>query len=225
MNRTTAAAHSIRKLVYVIGFFVFWIGVYKFLNEYNADPARAVYLTRPADVWPWVIQPWTSFIYVFLGVAFPILPICIYWKQAELNQLLTAYMVSSLVAFSIYAFWPLAITRPEFSGRSVGTWLMRTVIAVDNEANCFPSFHTSYAILGALFLAKASRSRMVLFFLPVAALAVCVTTITTGQHYLIDVLGGGANAFISYFASHVIARNWSSHASSTTLGEETQRFV
>src|SRR5262249_1208659 len=58
---------NLPKVILVLSFFLMWAIVYKHFNEYNAAPERAIHWTRPVDVWPGVIQPWTALIYTGLG--------------------------------------------------------------------------------------------------------------------------------------------------------------
>jgi len=59
----------------------------------------------------------------------------------------------------------------------------------------FPSFHVVLAILPAIALWPMRRIRYVATTL---AAAVCISTVTTGWHYVIDVFGGAAVVFISH---------------------------
>ena len=76
---------------------------------------------------------------------------------------------------------------------------------------CFPSFHVSLAILATLALWPFRKARPVL---AVLCTAICISTVTTGWHYVIDVFGGLAVAA----AAQVIAVR--STASSHAEGSE-----
>lgn len=106
--------------------------------------------------------------------------------------------VGTVIGFCIFAIWPLNIRRPEFAGDRFGEAIMRRVFAVDDSANCFPSFHTFFAILGAMVVAWRSNSLAAAGLAALLACGVVVSTITTGQHYLIDVVGGTVTAAFSY---------------------------
>ena len=91
------------------------------------------------------------------------------------------------------------MVRPEFAGVTMGERLMRWVFSVDKPANCFPSLHVIFAVLGALLIDRAGVGRGVRWFWWAFAVAVSVTTVTSGQHYFIDVPGGVAVALAGYF--------------------------
>ena len=60
-------------------YFVVWAAAYRFTNAYASDPTRTMHLVRPCDVAPGIIQPWTAIIYVFGGLALPLLPFFYNW--------------------------------------------------------------------------------------------------------------------------------------------------
>ena len=110
------------------------------------------------------------------------------------------------MAFVCYCVWPLGIVRPSFEGPGLGRWLMRQVVAVDQEANCFPSSHAYYAVLGAILVWHGGAGRLVRGATCLLAAAVCASTVTTGQHYCVDVAGGAAVAAASYAAVRFLLR-------------------
>jgi hypothetical protein len=193
-----APGTALAKVAAVAAFFALWTVCYKLTNEWGAVPGRAIHLTRPCDVWPGIIQPWTAVIYLFGGFLMPFLPFAYNRTWDRLGFVLTTYGMASSISFVAYALVPLSITRPPFPPTGVGNRLMRCGLSVDNEVNCLPSFHVVFAVLGALLVAHGGASRGMRFATWALAVAVCLTTITTGQHYLVDVPGGVATAVASY---------------------------
>lgn len=189
------------KLTAIFLFFFLWFQTYKFFNDWGSRPGRAIRLARPCDVWPGLIQPWTAVIYLFGGGLIPFLPFVYNWGWEKLRVVLRAYVISSLISFTAYGLVPMSITRPPYEGSGLGERLMRWVLTVDNEANCCPSSHTTFAILAAILVAHGGAPRGVRAATWVLAVAICLTTITTGQHYFIDVPGGVVTAVVSYYAA------------------------
>jgi len=193
------ALHTLAKLAAIALFFLLWWKLYTLLNGYNSQPARAVYLSpRPVDVFPWLLQTWTAVIYVVVGVGIVFLPFFYHWTWHRLSCVLATYGVASALAFVAYLVWPLTMRRPDYAGPGLGAWLMRNVIALDDPSNCFPSLHVGFAFLAAMFVTGGSQSAWVPFVVWSSALLVTITTITTAQHYLIDVLGGAVLALVAY---------------------------
>ncbi len=189
----------------VIGvYFVLWSAGYSFTNAWGSEPNRAIHMVRPCDLWPEIIQPWTAVVYVFGGFLLPILPFYFNWEWPKLRFVLLCYIICSVMAFSCYLVWPLSIVRPSFEGPGLGRWLMRQVLAVDNEANCFPSSHVYYAVLGAILVLHGGAGRLVRWATCLLAVAVSATTVTTGQHYFLDIAGGAAAAVVSYLITRTL---------------------
>src|SRR5665213_1010921 len=192
------------RVMVIAAYSVLWYAGYFFTNAWGSEPSRAIHMVRPCDLWPEIIQPWTAIIYVFGGFFLPLLPCYYNWAWPKLRFVLVCYTICSVLAFSCYLVWPLSIDRPSFEGPGFGRWLMRQVLTVDNEANCFPSSHVYYAVLGAILVRHGGAGRLVRRATYVLAAAVCATTVTTGQHYFLDVAGGAAVAVLSYLITRAL---------------------
>jgi membrane-associated phospholipid phosphatase len=200
---------EVTKLAVIAAFFSAWTGLYLWTNLCGTCPGRAIHFDRPCDLWPGIIQPWTAVIYVFGGVLITLLPFLYHWQWEGIRFVLTAYAVSSAIAFFSYIVMPVNTMRPSFSTEGVGDWLMRWIHSVDNEANCCPSSHAIFAVLGALLVSRSRAPALVRGATWALAGAVCVTTITTGQHYFMDVLLGVVTAVVGYFLA---SRIWKGRA-------------
>jgi membrane-associated phospholipid phosphatase len=202
----TRASEIVPRALVAGAYFLLWSAGYYFTNDWGSDPSRSIHLIRPCDLWPDIIQPWTAILYVFGGFLLPLLPFYFNWRWSKLRFVLVCYTLCSVLAFSCYLVWPLSIVRPSFEGPGLGRWLMRQVLRVDNEANCFPSSHVYYAVLGALLVRHGGAGRPARWATYVLAAAVCATTVTTGQHYFLDVAGGAAVAVLSYLITRLLLR-------------------
>jgi membrane-associated phospholipid phosphatase len=189
---------SLLKATVVAGFFGLWLCVYDMVNAFATDPVRTIHLTNPASVFPWIIQPWTAVIYILGGVIFPLVPFVYYPSWRGIAFVMACVTAASLLAFAIYWAWPVSMDRPEFAGGTLGERLMLWVYSVDKPANCFPSLHVIFAVLGAHLIARAGVGCAGRWFWCAFAVAVSVTTVTSGQHYFIDVPGGVAVALAGY---------------------------
>ena len=89
-------------------------------------------------------------IYILGGVIFPLVPFLYYPSWRGIVFVMACVTASSLIAFAIYWAWPVSMVRPEFAGGTLGERLMLWVFSVDKPANCFPSLHVIFAVLGAL---------------------------------------------------------------------------
>jgi membrane-associated phospholipid phosphatase len=185
---------SLLKVAAIAGFFALWSWTYDVVNAFASDPVRAIQLTNPASVFPWIVQPWTAVIYILGGVIFPLAPFVCYPSWRGIALVMARFTASSLMAFAVYLAWPVSMVRPEFAGNALGERLMLWVFSIDRPANCFPSLHVIFAVLGALLIDRAGIGRPARWFWWTFAVAVSASTVTTGQHYFIDVPGGIAVA-------------------------------
>lgn len=188
-------------VVAIVAFFALWTLAYDQINRWVSP--HATYYERPIDAYDWVLQPWTALIYVFGGYLIPWFPFLFNWNWRFVRFSLVAYGLVSVASFVVYLAWPIAIQRPPYDGGTIGDDLMRVVVSLDNPANCFPSGHTYFAILAALLVGAGAAPRWFKVATWVLGVAVAITTVTTGQHYVMDVPGGVAFAVAGYFAARV----------------------
>jgi membrane-associated phospholipid phosphatase len=186
------------RVAVVVLFFAVWWTVYQHVNAFSADPVRTIRLRPPKDYFPDIIQPWTALIYFFGGLLLPVLPFLYHRTWPRLGFVLTCYAISSALAFLTYSLWPLSIDRPAFDEPGTGNALMHWLVSVDQAGNCCPSSHVLFAVLGALLVSTGGAGLKVTIPVWVLAVCVCATTITTGQHYLLDIPGGVVAALAGY---------------------------
>ena len=121
-----------------VGFAVLWWWSYATINSHNSKPARAIYWSpKPADLFPSLIQPTSALIYTFGASVLLVWPIILCGDWSRLRVLLLSVLVGTMVGFTCFLLWPLAIARPAFGGKKLGESIMRLVFHVDNPANCF----------------------------------------------------------------------------------------
>ena len=75
-------------------------------------------------------------------------------------------------------------------------WIAQLSQAIESDKfAAFPSLHGAYAILFSYFMIK-SRFKLIVVVLPIT-IGILFSTIYLGQHYLIDLVGGGIYAAVS----------------------------
>lgn len=132
--------------------------------------------------------PWTFLIYLseYLLIVITIISI------KELNKFKSFAQLSFGVLFfigPIFILWPTTYPRPPYPANETAmvAFAMNLVAKVDMPTNCLPSLHvatTSVAVYSLRHLRK---------WLPLFAcwgLAIFGSTLTTKQHYVVDVLAG-----------------------------------
>src|SRR6185436_14225959 len=103
-------------------------------------------------------------------------------------QLLQPSLIDRAIPFLPWtiALYLTTIARPAVDSAAFdGLWLF------DVPENCFPSLHVSLAIIAAAYWPRAR-------WIGIAwAIAIAVSTMTTKQHYFVDVAGGIAMGFLT----------------------------
>jgi len=187
------------KAIVLTSLAVAWCIGYAQINAFNSDANRALFLTmRPVDYWEGIIQPSSAIVYVIGAAVLLVWPIFLTWSSSEIWQFTRMVVMGTIVGFSIFILWPLNIRRPEFIGDRFGESIMQAVFTVDEPANCFPSFHSFFAVLGALVVQQQVSSKLYVGLAWLIAVGVLVSAVMTGQHYCIDVLGGSILALVCF---------------------------
>lgn len=148
-------------------------------------------LTLPADsAIPFL--PWTITVYfgcfvfwLFLYGLVSRLP------RRKADRFFCANLLVKAVCLLFFLLLPTSCARPELGGGTLWIAAMRILYAIDAPDNLFPSLHCVIAwlcwvgIRGNRSVPLPWRSTALLM-----AVAVCLSTLTTRQHVLLDVAGG-----------------------------------
>ena len=102
--------------------------------------------------------------------------------------------LASLVSFLIFALYPTVIPRLVPTGAGMTAEAFALLYRLDPASNCLPSLHVSLAWLAAAGVLSEGRRSGALFCL--WAGFITWSTMTTKQHYLVDVVAGLALAAI-----------------------------
>ncbi len=130
---------------------------------------------------------WTVWVYSSEYVMLPLAFLLI--RKNNIARGLTLALGIAIFLSSLVFFWfPTVMMRPKLQGSSLSEVAMRLLHWVDPPTNCFPSLHVSIMILLAIYLSKESKSWGI--FSWILAVLVSISTLTTKQHYFVDILGG-----------------------------------
>ena len=137
--------------------------------------------------------PWTVVIYFFLCFLFWFF---LYRRVAALprqtaDRFFCANLLGKAICFLFFVFFPTEMARPELDGSGLWVAFMRFVYCVDEPNNLFPSLHCFIAWLcWAGIRANKQVSPLWRVSALLMAVVVCVSTLTTRQHVMLDVAGG-----------------------------------
>lgn len=107
------------------------------------------------------------------------------------NRFFCANHLGKVICLVIFLLFPTAIERPEVNGTTAWDTLMRFLYWIDDPDNLFPSLHCLIAWLCWVGV-RGNREISILWRISalILAILVCLSTLTTRQHVMLDVLGG-----------------------------------
>jgi|SRR5215831_3926602 len=162
----------------------------------HAHLARSTELLRTHldDVIPF--WPWTAWCYLPFYAAIFVMAIVGFRRRALFNRALAAVVlvltVGAMGHLFIGAEYPRPIIHPPYPGLSSA--FLAAVQHIDPPGNVFPSLHVAHTSMLSLLLV---RDRPVLGRVAVVmATLLALSTLTTKQHFVADVLAGYLLAFI-----------------------------
>lgn len=120
--------------------------------------------------------------------------------RKEAFRLISADFFAKTICLLCFLIFPTTNIRPEVGNEGLWNYLMNYVYESDAADNLFPSIHclTSWFCYIAVRKNKSIPKPYLMFSL-FYAISVCISTLTTKQHVLIDVIGGIGLAEGSYF--------------------------
>ena len=147
--------------------------------------------------------PWTVSIY--LG-CFLFWAVCYVWMAKEDTAIACRFYLADFLAKGVclifFLLLPTTNLRPPVPGTGLWDHLMRFVYQVDAPTNLFPSIHCLVSWLCFIGVRRLPGApRWSVWFTGLMASAICLSTLTTRQHVIVDVLGGILLAEASYWAA------------------------
>ncbi len=173
----------------------------------NRMAKDGVQLLLPIDrlipLWPPSIVP-----YLLANLLFVALPIwaAIYAKPNEFEAYTISLLFATAVSYVIYLVFPTFVTRPEISSRDIFSRAIVILYQADRAYNAAPSGHTFYTLLSFLYL-KRWKPKYELAWL-VFAVLVFISTLLTGQHYVLDLMSGLVLGALAYAVGRFAQEKW-----------------
>ena len=138
----------------------------------------------------WVpFLPWTFLIYTSDYFVFAI-AILVLSHREEFHSFARLMFGILLICGAFFYGYPTIYPRPAYPEHSV--WfvnsVMQFVASADTPRNCFPSMHVALTAGASWALRVKGRSTFLLFI--IWSLAVFASTLSTKQHYFLDIVGG-----------------------------------
>lgn len=147
--------------------------------------------------------PWTVSIYFGCYLFWCInYFLCAASKPTDRDRFFCADALSKGICFLLFLVIPTTNVRPEIAGETIWDSLMKLLYRMDAADNLFPSIHCLVSWLCWIGVRKRRDIPATYrYFSLAAAIAVCISTLTTRQHVIMDVAGGVLLAEVCYFAA------------------------
>lgn len=149
-------------------------------------------------------------------IAYGLVPLLIFaalmvptlWGRAErARRYVLAVTIALLITAALFAIWPAngpwtvyGFAPSKDQAKFISDLLLlksaqpARIDLISSAIVTFPSFHTVLAILSVVALWESGRARWFVFAI---GTAICISTLTTGWHFFIDVIGGICVAWIA----------------------------
>jgi membrane-associated phospholipid phosphatase len=141
--------------------------------------------------------------------------------MVNLNKYFYSYFALQSVSVLIFYLWPTTYPRDLFplpkDIDAVTYYIFNGMRMTDSPANCCPSLHVSSVYISVFIFLDDQKGKFPFFFLWGTAIA--ISTLTTKQHYLIDVVMGFFMAVITYWIFH----KYISYKSLSPAGAQAKR--
>jgi hypothetical protein len=151
----------------------------------------------------------------------------LWWKFPELYRpLRTGLVLTNVIAMAVFWLFPTAPPRlldpsayPDLVARSgaFGSWHSGTLGSAANQFAAMPSLHIAWAVWSALALWRILARRTWALVVWVYPMVTAVAVLSTGNHFLLDVIGGVVTLVLSMFISERWQNWWTSRQASWAL--------
>lgn len=188
----------------ICGFIAFSFAalIYMAANHFPVFPPQQLQMTWFDRIIPFV--PSTVWIYVSEYLYFAVV-FLLCRDMKNLNKYLYSFLALQVVSVAIFYLWPTTYPRDLFplipdAMDPLTYQIFSRLRVVDAPTNCCPSLHVSSVFLSAFIYLDEQENKFPIIFSWGTAIA--LSTLTTKQHYLIDVVSGLAMAVAFYVVFH-----------------------
>ena len=122
----------------------------------------------------------------------------------SMNETLYGMLIATGIAFVVFMVFPTTLPRDALVPSDWLAGIYAQLYGLDQPVNCFPSLHVALAHLTWTTYLRGRSPKA--FGIGLWALLITVSTITTKQHYVIDVVGGVALAGLSWTLARRLVR-------------------
>lgn len=174
-------------------------------NHFFLYPPQLLPMTRfdaAIPFWPWTVWVYNTEFFLFISA---------YLLSKDLvnaNKYLYSFLAAQLLSAAIFLLWPTTYPRDQFPLPADLDPVTRAFFSnlrdVDSPANCFPSMHVCGVFMSAFIFIDEQRKKLAPYVC--WATAIALSTLTTKQHYIADLVTGFLLAVILWFVFNRVMR-------------------
>ncbi len=180
---------------------VLYIG-YILTNKFQIFDPHTLPLTKLDQAIPFL--PWTTAPYLILVLGMYLFAFID--KEDDFISALVALTIAVCINYLIYLVYPTIYPRPTIpQSTEIGANLYYWLISIDTPANCFPSGHITTPAVGCWYLARHRKNLRPLLITTFTILS--LTTLTTKQHYIVDIPAGLFTAGIGILIANALVKS------------------
>jgi len=186
------------KWIVIILCLIFFGLFYALTGQLSHEIETTLYMSNFERAIP--LLPWTIWIYS------AIYPVYLFWcfynyqDMSELNKTLYSFFILTIASGCFFVLYPLTSPRelyPLSETSSLNARFLLFIRSTDTPGNCLPSLHVGFCYLFALGFYRTHKHKFVTSM--IVANLISISTLTTKQHYLVDVIGGALLASLIYY--------------------------
>ncbi len=200
MHRPSWKSKLTLLFLYAIAYGVFYIWP-NFRPPFPPTQLPLLDIDRSMPLIPWTFVVYLSD-YLLFTAAFFILE-----EREEWYAFVRMAFATLIVCGIFFIFFPTTYPRPPYPpvDNPIVLFCMNLIGAADTPNNCFPSMHVAMTSVVAWNVRRKSRGCFVFFLVWTAA--IILSTLTTKQHYFMDIVGGlSVVAILALLDSFLVAR-------------------
>ena len=182
--------------------FVVYSGCNALTRNWNLH-SLAIPLDKQIPLIPWTIVIYFGcYIFWIIGYLYNAA-----MDKRHCYRFLMADWLAKAVCFICYVVYPTTNTRPEIVGSDIWAQLMRFLYSMDAADNLFPSIHCLVSWLCYIGIRGNKKvPQWIRTTFCICAIAVFISTLTTKQHVIYDVVAGVALVEVTYRVSKLIVK-------------------
>jgi PAP2 superfamily protein len=129
----------------------------------------------------------------------------LWWRRADIYRpLRNALVLANVIGFVVFWLYPVApprmlhgFTDVVATTHAIGSWHTGALASAANQLAAMPSLHIAWAVWCTVVLWRISARRWVRTLAVLYPLVTAFAVLSTGNHYLLDILGGLATIALS----------------------------